>query len=71
MINVHEAHSVKAGDLILFDQLLEHSVDRVVHSDPANPLSGHWRLLMPDHPIGPRRFQWIGRRLYDRWRARH
>jgi len=54
-VNIHNANRVKAGDLILFDQLLEHSVDPVTESDSSNPISGHWRLLMPDHPIAARR----------------
>jgi hypothetical protein len=53
VINIHESETIAAGDLLLFDQLLEHSVDSVIESDPSNPLSGHWRLLMPEHPIGP------------------
>jgi hypothetical protein len=53
VVNIHEAHQVQAGDLILFDQLLEHSVDPVLESDPSAPASGHWRLLMPDHPMLP------------------
>jgi hypothetical protein len=70
MVNIHEAHAVKAGDLILFDQLLEHSVSPVTASDISNPLSGHWRLLMPDHPIGLQPSQLPGRRFMDRWFGR-
>jgi len=52
LINVHDAERLAAGDLLLFNQALEHSVDPVLRSDPDDPLSGHWRMLMPDHPIG-------------------
>jgi hypothetical protein len=67
VINIHEDEEVKAGDLLLFDQMLEHSVDPVTKSDPLDPVSGHWRLLMPDHPIENRSHGGILDRLRQRF----
>jgi hypothetical protein len=50
-VNLHEDERLAAGDLLLFNQANEHSVDPVTHSVPDDPLSGHWRILMPDHRI--------------------
>lgn len=51
LVNIHERESLRAGDLLLFNQVNEHSVDPVTRSNPADPLSGHWRLIMPDHRV--------------------
>lgn len=58
-VNINREHSLAAGDLILFDQNLEHEVEPVKRSDPLDPLSGHWRILMPLHPVVESPQQWV------------
>jgi len=58
-VNIQREHSLVAGDLILFDQNLEHEVEPVTRSDPLDPLSGHWRILMPLHPFVESPHQWV------------
>lgn len=58
-VNINREHSLVAGDLILFDQNLDHEVEPVTRSDPLDPLSGHWRILMPLHPFVESPHQWV------------
>lgn len=56
-LNIHGAEQVRAGDLVFFDQLLEHSVDPVERSRSEESTSGHWRMIMPDHLLSEKESQ--------------
>ena len=57
-INVFEAERLGPGDLLIWDQQLEHEVPPVTESDPKNSCSGAWRILMPTHPVVERPELW-------------
>jgi ubiquinone/menaquinone biosynthesis C-methylase UbiE len=57
-INVYETEALGPGDLLIWDQQLEHEVPPVTESDPDAPCSGAWRILMPTHPVVERPDLW-------------
>lgn len=57
-INVIDAEAMQPGDLLIWDQQCEHEVPPVTQSDPDDPRSGSWRMLMPTHPVVARPELW-------------
>lgn len=57
-VNVYETETLGPGDLLIWDQQLEHEIPPVAESDPEDPCSGAWRILMPTHPVVERPELW-------------
>ena len=56
--NIFEDESMEPGDLLEWDQQMAHEVPPVTKSNPDDPHSGFWRMLMPVNPIVDKNEMW-------------